>query len=48
MVAAASFMSAHTRLRVGQASTPKRSLVELFSLDRCGRALSNVSDEIGV
>ena len=35
MVAAVSFMIARTRLRVGLASTPKRSLLELF----CSRAL---------
>ena len=35
MVAAVSFVFAHTRLRVGLASTPKRSLFELF----CFRAL---------
>ena len=42
MVAVVSFMFARTRLRVGLASTPKRSLLELF----CSRALNNVSDEI--
>ena len=35
MVAAVSFVFARTRLRVGLASTPKRSPVELF----CSRAL---------
>ena len=35
MVAAVSFVFARTRLRVGLAFTPKRSLVEVF----CSRAL---------
>ena len=45
-VAAASFIFANMHLRVGLASTPKHSLVELFALGRCGCALNNVSDEI--
>ena len=36
MVAAASFMFAHKRLRVDLASTPKRSLVELLLLSAVG------------
>ena len=43
MVAAVSFMFARTRLRVGLASTPKRSFVELLSSDVGPRSIMSLT-----